>query len=262
MRTRTKIDNFRRIVQRNIGTQFHIRGDEIKKNFKTGKKAVVKNNLEIPTYILQPNYNLSSREWIHLLHSTVHAAVYRSIRDSLKINMLSKNYDPKKEPLDNLPSIQIFKSAIPTSKSSDFNQPFKHNLKMYEEATVHGKKRNTFAESYLNKVESRSATKLFDVTLTKKELVDVVNEIKKELKEINSPFSFNDLLVSSFYDPGSPQQREKIKTFYKLTKLKTARLTQETTPSYIGEYIFYLKIAQIMTNKLVRKTIEYVKKNS
>lgn len=252
-----QITAFRKDVARKIGTQFRLRGDIKDNRFKDNKPAFIE-NIDIPAYLIQPKYKMSSKEWIERIHSTVHAAIFRSIRNGLQIRV----NNPEKENPDNLPIIQVFRTrAGETSKDIRFNQEFSQYRERYEEANVHGRRRETFRESSLDKNRFFADTKLFDVSLTKKEYIDIINKIKRNLKNEKSSFSFDELNRTSFFDKRDPQLKEKTELFYKISKLrKPIQYTSETTPSTIGQYIFYIELSRVMTNKLVRKAIEYTSK--
>jgi hypothetical protein len=252
-----KVTAFRKEVARNVGTQFHLRGDVRENRFKNNKPAFIE-NIDIPAYLIQPKHKISSKEWIERIHATVHAAIFRSIRTGLQIRVNT----PEKENPKNLPIIQVFRTKF-GAKSTDtsFNQEFSQYREMYEDGNVHGRRKSTFRESILNKNRPFADTKLFDVSLTKKEYIDIINKIKKDLINAKSPFSFEELNRSLFFDKRDPKLKEKVELFYRITKLrKGIQFTNETTPSSIGQYLFYLELSRVMTNKLVRKTIEYVEK--
>lgn len=251
-----KVTSFRKEVARKIGTQFHLRGDVKKNRFKVNKPAFIE-NIDIPAYLIQPKYKMTSKEWIERTHSTVHAAIFRSIRNGLQIRLSN----PEKENPNNLPIIQVFRTrAGGASKDTRFNQEFNQHREVYEEGNVHGRKRKTFKESNLDKNRFFADVKLFDVSLTKKEYIDIVNKIKRNLKNEKSPFSLDELSRTSFFDKRDPKLKEKIALFYKISKLRPIEYTLETTPTTIGEYMFYLELSKVMTNKLVRKAIEYTNK--
>lgn len=256
---RKQITSFRQDVARKVGTQFHLRGDIKENRFKDNKLAFIE-NIDIPAYLIQPKYNMSSKEWIERIHATVHAAIFRSIRNGLQIRV----NNPENENLNNLPIIQVFRTKVgEISKNLEFNQEFSQYREVFEEGNVHGRNRKTFRESSLNKNKHFADTKLFDVSLTKKEYIDIINKIKRNLKNEKSKFSFDELNRTFFFDKSDSLLKEKTELFYKISKLrKPIQYTSETTPSTMGQYLFYLELSRVMTNKLVRKAIEYTNKQT
>ncbi len=261
MPIRKQITKFRKDVIRNVGTQFHLRGDVRENKFNNNQNAFVQGSvcgIEIPAYLIQPRYKINSKEWLEKLHATIHAATYRTIRRGLQTRL----HEPEKENPKYLPIIQVFRTEH-GQKSNDtrFNQDFKPYRTMYEKGSVHGKAKETFRESNLSRNKEFNDTKLFDVFLTKKEYIDLINGIKEDLRKANSNFSFQELNRSFFFDSNDPNYKQKIRLFHEITKFKRGiAFLDETTPSSIGEYIFYLRLSRLMTNKLVRKAIEYVEK--
>ncbi|MBM3254475.1 MAG: hypothetical protein FJZ16_09500 [Candidatus Omnitrophica bacterium] len=261
-----RVSKFRQDLTKYVGSQFNLRGDSKYRGdgrsnrFKNNKSISVTERTEIPAYLIRTKQKLKSQEWLKKLHSTIHATIFRSLR----YKMLKGLAEPEKQDPKNLPLIQVFRDSVGGIRlNTEFTDgKFKHYRPEYEKAVSHGKIKETFQESYLNLNKGQKDIKLFDIALTKKEYIDIVNKIKLDLKKINSPFSFKEL-CNTYMFSYLPEDKAKIEIFYKLTKLQTQSREQydqikETSPQTLGEHIFYLELSKFLTNKLVRKTLTYL----
>ncbi len=258
-----KIDVFRKKLIKNVGSGFLIRGDMRKNRFKQ-KKNVFVSGKEVPAYFISPKYNQSSYKWMKQVQATVYATVYRSIRSKIQYFPAISKYNPKKENVGLLPTIQVFKSdSFPKSNNLLFNLEYFPNRKSYEKASVHGKIKPTFKEATLGRNFIQTSQKIFEVRLTKKEYVGIINKITTDLKKVNPNLSLLDLWQTRVGDVKSKNYAQKLKAFYKISKLKSFEAFEsETTTTSLGSYLFYMRVSKIMTNKFVKKAIDYLEKQS
>lgn len=262
-RTAEGADKFRKTVV----APFYIRGNIRRKLFSTRKPLAFHNDHEIPVYQIAPNYNIGSRQWVSLLHATVHAAVGRAVNRG---GIRWENW--KKTRIGQLPALSVFGPSLETRRGVKYKigyykrrigaakNTFRQFKPEYMEAAVHGEIKRTFNEGYLDVAISSgklyfNQDKIFDVALTKIEFKQIVSKMEARLKKIGSSIDE----VHSL-DVESKEHERGMQLIEKAYKTKTP-FTAETTPTSALNYAFYIEAAEVLTNKLVKKGISWVCKN-
>lgn len=253
--TAQKIDDLRR----KLASSFFIRGISKRESFSTDK-PLESHACSIPAYYVNPLYNMNSKEWLNMLQATIHAASYRALNKSHPYLLLEELEEGKIDE-DRLPTLMAFgcidqnyTRVVNTARGTPFNEKFNHRNEMYEQGIVHGMRRQTFREAklcggYCDGQLELINKKLFEVSLTKKELKDICSKLNAHL---NKRFDTNlSRLLTISEDCG-----------WFLASLLTRRnkmdFTNETSPQNPAVYLLYNPIARILTNKFIRKGLRYV----
>ncbi len=267
---RQKVEEFRRRVI----SPFAIRGTIRDRSFSTSRRFRTGQD-PIPAYLVRPLEGKTSREWVSHLHATIHAAIARPM---IK---LPRRYEIGKTPKELLPIIMVFgppsfsyrktsgkrgflmsrRFSLDINPKSRFSKGVTHYRKQYEEGIVHGRKRPTFMESDisggygLDGKFQPSQKKLFEVRLTAKEYDRVLKKIGRKLQKRG--FTLKGLSEKYALDMN---QRSWNRVLRKIGEGRI-QLTQETTPHWVANYLVYLEISRILTNKLVARGIKWVERN-
>ena len=260
-----------------ILTDFSIRGAIRRESFST-RKPLKTSGVEMPVYFVNPLYKMPSREWISRLHATVNAAIGRGIQ-KMRINWR----DPYKISRESLLILMVFGPTSTAGKISgkesvlfqrnllkaigakDFGVKFEPHRELYEHGIVRGKSKPTFIESYLSgrtrglseyKYYNR---KLFEVRLSLDEHRQIIKKISQKLQKIGTSIQelHNDWINSKSVEARNAFWR---KTF-QASGMKEWHQTLETTPTHPVNYLYFLEANRILTNKFVRRGMEWIEKN-
>lgn len=267
------------VLRRRIAAPFNVRGTARRFIFSTSKKTEVARSPHV--YYVSPMYKMGPKEWVRRLQATVHAAVSRGMGHgtAFRFDWTGKNISH----LD-LPAIIVFtaygfhgrkkesgkqlfllsrciqKTQKPKLK---FDSPFTPYREIYEEASVHGQRRPTFAEHQLSwgrdstgLIHVYGGKKLFEVVMTKRESKEAVNRINRRLKAKGLP-SLQGL--KEMIRQG--KEKEAFQMALQATGQKRWIFTKETTQHFVDTYLFYQEAARILTNKLAQKATKWLDKN-
>lgn len=253
--TAQKIDELRR----KLASSFYIRGISKRESFSTDK-PLESDACSIPAYYVNPLYNIDSKEWLGMLQATIHAASYRALNKSHPYLLLEELEEGKIDE-DRLPTLMAFgcidqnyTRVVNTARGTPFDEKFNHRSERYEQGIVHGMRRQTFREAklcggYCDGQLELINKKLFEVSLTKKELRDVHSKLNAQL---NKRFGSSLLELLREESQGSWNKA------FNLTGHNKTDFTMETSPQNPAIYLLYNPIARILTNKFIRKGLRYV----
>ncbi len=267
MKLEEKVDAMRR----KLLIPIYIRGVSKAESFSDGQNLNT-TRLEIPAYFADPLFSVDSKEWISRLQATLHAASCRAIMKCYTGNHIKWKEGCSGGDFEEgyTPEIMAFgeeeyREGLKFMQASEhdgvvvFDHPFKQRREMYESAAVHGNKRMTFPENSLplHGLENCAGVqvdvpKLFDVSLSPKEMKDIVFRINSELR-LRGYNNLNEL--AKIRHPCDWA------TALDITKnVKCLYSNSETEVDHPEVFLVHSRVAQALTTNFTRKLAGYIEK--